>query len=274
MILGQAHKREAAVIFGLVLALHLLVIFFLALGISPMPISKKRPKLVVETVSLTPSRQKPAVKEKHIAEELPAPVLKPPEPQEHNIPKEASKTESRVQHDSKTVISETNGGKQKPLEIKKTEKTPAAPKKEEPARGGAKASAIEMEKRKTLLANAQASIAKMEKASAKGGAAQVAEAVDMKIPIFGQGDSAEDYKEVLALRLKKILTLPEKGTVEIKLTLERSGAFHQLDIQVSESAKNREYVQNMVPRLLFPPLSKPYSQQNRYTFSIKLTSEI
>lgn len=80
------------------------------------------------------------------------------------------------------------------------------------------------------------------------------------------------YRDEVANRLKQQLRLPEYGTVQVRLTLERSGQVAHLQITSSKSAKNSAYIEKTLPSISFPPLSSYFPDTDRYTFLITLSN--
>lgn len=81
-----------------------------------------------------------------------------------------------------------------------------------------------------------------------------------------------DYRDGIAYRLKLALKLPEYGAVQIKLTLERSGQMIQVQFTHSESSKNKQYLEKMLPTLVFPPFENNFADLAQYTFLITLNN--
>lgn len=81
------------------------------------------------------------------------------------------------------------------------------------------------------------------------------------------------YRDELAYRLKHTLKMPDYGQVKIKLTLERSGKVANVQIVSSESAKNKQYVEKMIPTLVFPPFGTRFQDAKQYSFMITLKNE-
>lgn len=82
------------------------------------------------------------------------------------------------------------------------------------------------------------------------------------------------YREELAGRLKLLLRLPEYGDVKINLTLDRTGKVSKVAIVTTDSAVNRKYIEETLPKLSFPPFGNHYASATEYTFSITLSNEI
>lgn len=83
----------------------------------------------------------------------------------------------------------------------------------------------------------------------------------------------QSYEEILAARLKMLLTLPDYGDVKVKLTIERSGGVVSATVLRSESADNRTYVENILPTLRLPPFGKNFGVEPQHTFQIVLSND-
>lgn len=81
------------------------------------------------------------------------------------------------------------------------------------------------------------------------------------------------YRDELARSLKAFLTLPEKGDVIIKLTLNRSGHVIKLSIISSASSNNRKYVEQIVPSLFLPGFGNFFGGESTHTFTIDLRGD-
>nr|WP_166154139.1 hypothetical protein [Neochlamydia sp. AcF84]NGY94174.1 hypothetical protein [Neochlamydia sp. AcF84] len=146
------------------------------------------------------------------------------------------------------------------------------------------------EKKKKLLATAQASIAKLEQNRAHQNASfsqasQTALASANAIPTL-QIDNLpiaqtlpspaveRSYRDELASRLKLLLKLPEHGEVQLKLTVDRLGRAIKVNVIKSPSHLNRLYVEKNLPMLKFPPLGREFAGMPEYTFIIQLSNEL
>lgn len=87
------------------------------------------------------------------------------------------------------------------------------------------------------------------------------------------GKVEQSYEEILAARLKMLLTLPDYGDVKVKLTLERNGGVVSATVLRSESADNRAYVENILPTLRLPPFGKNFGVEPQHTFQIVLSND-
>lgn len=83
----------------------------------------------------------------------------------------------------------------------------------------------------------------------------------------------QSYEEILAARLKMLLTLPDFGDVRVRLTMERTGGVVSVSVLKSESADNRAYVEKILPTLRLPPFGKSFGVEPRHTFQIVLSND-
>ncbi len=81
------------------------------------------------------------------------------------------------------------------------------------------------------------------------------------------------FENQLVAHLEKLLELPERGAVTIKLTLDRSGKVEALIADSATSDENRLYIESMLPTLIFPEFGIHFKNEATHTFSITLTSE-
>lgn len=81
------------------------------------------------------------------------------------------------------------------------------------------------------------------------------------------------YSQEVAYRLKMTLRLPDYGAVKIKLTLDRTGKVIKVETLQSESKKNKVYVENKIPPILFSSFGQRFQGFNQKTFEITLQNE-
>lgn len=142
-------------------------------------------------------------------------------------------------------------------------------------------------KRQQLLAEAQKSIAQIDRASdpvktvAKSSAvANIPGTIEhLQVETLGEGACGGEftvqemrYYEELASHLKRQLRLPEYGQVRIKLSLERSGKFLEASVMHAESKKNRQYLEQMLPKLKYPGFGTQFAA-DQHTFIIAFSNE-
>lgn len=306
----EQQDRSLMPITFLVIALHAVMLTMayidssLSKPVAP-PIAKR---LVVQTVALQPQVQEEepfiAVQEEPPPKEEPA----PPPPQEVEIPKEepppppppAPVVEQEIKKPKPVEKKPTPPPKKKtpPKPVKKKEV--AKPKKTEtktkpkvtPAKNipkvDPKVEAAKAKKR-TLLEQAQKSIAKIEKNSDKISANRASTIAEANVParieslhveaLVGDGTQTFTKQEIgyndeLAGRLKLMLRLPEFGDVKVKLTLERSGKFVKAVIVSAESTANKKYVEKNLPKLSYPGFGNNFGTEPQYTFVIVLSNDL
>lgn len=98
----------------------------------------------------------------------------------------------------------------------------------------------------------------------------------LSIPKFtlpSQSYSLATYEEQIAGELKRYLRLPERGEIDLRLTIERSGIIKQVDILKSNSTLNKNYVQKTLSSLTLPPFDGSFSTASQSTILITLTSD-
>lgn len=156
---------------------------------------------------------------------------------------------------------------------KKKEQPKSKPKPKPQRKKDAKAKADEIKKQK-LLAKAQESIAKIQQAHVKmdsNSSDTPGKIGSLKIDHLTTEEIG--YKDELADRLRRDLTLPEEGEVQLKLTLTRAGAVKRLEIVNAKSEKNRKYLETAIKGLKFPSFGNSFGATSEYTFSLTLTNE-
>lgn len=82
-----------------------------------------------------------------------------------------------------------------------------------------------------------------------------------------------NYRDKIAVHLKKALKLPEYGEVTVKLTLDRSGKVVKVDSVKSESAKNKAFIERTLPTLVLPSFGKEFAGLSQQTFLITLEND-
>lgn len=241
----------------LVIVLHVLLIFWMSY-FDPSPRLQARPRVVVQTVALSP---------KKIQKEVPIKVER-----EREI--EELKMEPLPRLEKQAV---------KAVEVKKI----AAKPKTKPKVKNSSLPKKSPEKSKTsvknrqLLTKAQESIAKIRTDSVKIGA----NLKELKVPEWtlakvepegaARGSLGElSYRSEIAERLRLGLLLPEYGDVNFKLTLTREGRVAKLQVLETKSEKNRLYVEKNIPTLRFPPFGDSFLQDAEHTFTINLSHDL
>ncbi len=254
------------------LAHGLIVVLFLLHA--PTPPLKRAEVVRIQTVTLTPKLSLPVV-------QAPAPAPTPapePAPQPTPAPEPAPEPEPAPQPIPEPEIAPepepTPAPKPKPVvQAKKAKpkakaKTKAKAKKVEkkktPPAPKAKAKAPAKEKADDRLAKEAAKI--IGKLNAKP-TATTSSALKIESVISSESAYTEaGFQERLAAFLESRLTLPERGSVVIALTISSDGSFASLNIQRSNSVRNETYVKEKLPKLHYPT----FDGQPKITFTITL----
>ena len=87
------------------------------------------------------------------------------------------------------------------------------------------------------------------------------------------GSKEKTYSDKVATCLKTALRLPDYGAVQIQLTLDRMGKVVKIVILKSQSEKNKQYVQNKISTLVFPPFGQHFQGLTESTFEITLQND-
>ncbi|MDB6081909.1 MAG: tolA [Chlamydiia bacterium] len=82
------------------------------------------------------------------------------------------------------------------------------------------------------------------------------------------------YEGELVSRLKLSLRLPDYGEVKIKLTLSRQGKVTKVTVISAKSARNKEYVQKMLPSISFPRFGSSFEGKEEHTFQLSLSNDV
>lgn len=236
-----------------VLAAHIFFVVFLALSLAaPLPKSLPAKPLVVKTISLNP----------------PAP-LKTSAPAASSRKKEAPPVKKPAQQQLKPAKEIAPKVIPKPVRKVAPKVPPKTVKEEKPQRSRESIRKIQ----ESLSKIATKSVEKTPMVELPNVITSLA--VDEQSPVGEVNvlNAEVHYKDELARRMQLYLTLPERGEVTVKLTLNRSGAVIKLVIESSTTDVNRKYVEKTVPILAFPPFGTFFSSQSQYTFTVALRSE-
>lgn len=284
-----------------VVVLHLLFIVFVSLQTYEIVPPKPIQKLIVKTITLNEGRPASVVVEKQEVavaavpavveaaepepeievEEEPAPI---PEPKVEPV-KAAPKPKPVVKKSAPKKAVSIKKPAPKKVAVKKPGVKKAAPiKKAAPTKPAVdpKAAAVKAKQRE-LVAQAQASLAKVGKAAPALKGVAVAGPVPSKIDSLSVDAVGDDlalnvreigYRNELASRLRRLLKLPEHGDVKVKLKLERSGKFLSVSIVQAQNSANRKYIEKMLPTLTFPSFGSNFTGHQEYTFLITLSNEL
>lgn len=263
MIAGIAHNPFFSRLSAAVVAGHLLLIWLICTQVFNAPAVQPKPRLVVQSVPLKPTKAPPFTPPAPMPE---APPL-PPEPVQPEPPAPApepvAKPEPVVQEEPAPPKAAPKAKSPKEQPAKKTKKKTPPPKKSSPE---PKSNAKKISSDK--LAQARANLNKVSHSSTP--LASVA-AVDKGNDI---GSTPEQrYEEALATRLKSLLTLPDYGDVRVKVTLNREGHVQSVQVINAKSEENRAYVAKILPTVKFPPFGNYFSSQSSHTFQLVLSND-
>lgn len=154
----------------------------------------------------------------------------------------------------------------------------------------AEIAAIEAARCQTLLAKAQENLAKNKESRDKGISTPGLNLQNTAIPtIIGNlqidalpvdTDSMAtwtvkevNYRDEVAQILHGSLRLPEFGSIKIELTINKTGKVEKVKIVSSESAKNKQYIEQKISSLQFPSFGKRFPESSHCTFSVTLNNE-
>jgi len=95
------------------------------------------------------------------------------------------------------------------------------------------------------------------------------------IPVTASGLIASDtsYQGKIKFRLEQNLRLPERGEVEIKLTLNKSGKLVKFETAGSHNSKNRLYLEQKLPTIIFPEFDASLEGESQHLFTIQLKAQ-
>ena len=137
----------------------------------------------------------------------------------------------------------------------------------------------------SLLKELEESIAKIENKSDKGTTNKKASISNKAfVPISLQIDTPSsefsnneegqgDYTETLINHLHQCLSLPDYGEVKIQLSLRQDGTVDKVVVLKTQSEKNRQYLENHLPRLRFPRFDGSYASKKEWTFTLTFCNE-
>lgn len=196
---------------------------------------------------------------------------------------QAQKTENRV-------ITHTKPTEQAPKPVSKSISTSAKPVAKPTPKIIEPVSTKNTAARQQLLQKAKENLSKALSTTATSSIKQEQTAASKTAPkligelksdtLIAQADSLSgntretSYQEELVSRLQTQLQLPEYGTVDIELTLERSGKFIKLKVLRDESVSNRRYIEKNVPTMRFPHFGSSFEGKAEFTFVIRLSNAI
>ncbi|KIC70860.1 energy transducer TonB [Candidatus Protochlamydia amoebophila] len=147
-----------------------------------------------------------------------------------------------------------------------------------------------LKKEQQLLAKAKENLAKIGEAKQKsnsttptkiGESPILKQVQNLQIDTLPQGNSVQgelngrdsSYRDEIAQRLKLFLKLPDYGSVQVKLTIDRTGKIAQISIVKSESSKNQQYIEKNLPTIYFPAFGTRFEGLSQYTFLVTLNND-
>lgn len=98
----------------------------------------------------------------------------------------------------------------------------------------------------------------------------------LKLSIVSAGNwTAKEinYRDEIAQMMQSCLRLPEFGSVQIELTIHKSGKVEKVKILSSESSKNKQYIEQKVSGLKFPSFGNRFQENSECTFTVNLKNE-
>jgi hypothetical protein len=159
-------------------------------------------------------------------------------------------------------------------------KKPTPPVKKEPAIaekkvGAAKEAPPTQSRAKisdSLLKELEESIAKIENKSDKAKVNKIASPIALQIDM-GEESEQSSYTDTLTSYLYEQLSLPDYGEVKIQLSLRQDGTVVKLVVLKAKNGKNRDYLENHLPRLRFPRFEGELANQKEHTFVLTFCNE-
>lgn len=133
-------------------------------------------------------------------------------------------------------------------------------------------------KREKLLKQVKESLANIESSNDKIVAKKKSESNFPK-PIKQLSNSStltkeeKGYQSGLVNYLQAQLTLPELGMVKVKLLIDRSGKVMECVVKSSESSLNKEYIEEMLPKLTLPTFDHYFKGESSHLFHLTLTND-
>jgi outer membrane biosynthesis protein TonB len=240
-----------------VICLHAMILLWAIFSSKPLSLKKTSSRLIVNTFSFQ-STEVPTL----IAEPAPNSEIKK---RENHYNQEITRKEKVQENKVKPAI----------LKKKAFNKTTSPPliKKKETAPLIKSTPAKQPSEMKTKIAQAQASIAKIQlnKEMRTPLSTDFPKLPDTELSQGKNFDSQNGYRDEIASRLKLLLTLPEEGVVKIELTLDREGNVKKVYVLQAKSEHNKKYVEKAVKNLSFPSFASNFPGLSEYVFTIYLS---
>ncbi|MBX9702630.1 MAG: hypothetical protein K2X39_00620, partial [Silvanigrellaceae bacterium] len=235
---------------------------------------------------------KPAPKIEKKAAPVTKPVGKAPEKksEENKAKLAAQEAEKKKQQEAKAAQeTERKQIERKEQAAKEAEKKRQIEKAEAERKQQAELAAREAARKQTLLAKAQENLAKNRESRDKDLSASTLNLQNTAIPTLigslqidalpleteglAKWTATEvSYRDEVAQILQGALRLPEYGSIKVELTINKAGKVDKIKILSSESSKNKQYIEQKIPGLHFPPFGNRF-QETECTFSITLKNE-
>jgi outer membrane biosynthesis protein TonB len=232
-----------------VIGVHVLcVLFAFSSGVKN---KDTREKLVVKIIALQPKpKQVPPQKSEHATAAIPK---KAPSPQQKKESAPPVKNNQKGSPKSPTPTKK-KGDPVKKKPVQKQDMQPVVPTH--------------------LLRELEETMAKLDdKKVVKKSRTQTASPLQSESYALETGRQPDNYQEMLVLHLHQSLHLPDLGEVKIQITLTPDGTCKKLQVLHAESQKNRQYLQEHLPRLHFPPLNGT-SEKKESTFILTFCNEL
>ena len=229
-----------SMIAGIVIFLHFSVVIYSLVNWSSPKKKVNSHKIQVRTTVLSPPPPVEVVKRKEIKPV--AKVVKASLPKEKNVKKSSSATKKKV------ASSKENKQRQKQQELLKSiQETLASVEHEE----------VELNLDLMSVPKVVSSLH-----------------IEKESPAIEELSEDEmGYEKELVTRLQLLLRLPEKGDVQIELSLNRNGSVQTIRILNSQSSRNVSYIQQTLPSVQFPGFGAYFKGEKQRSFNLTLTSQ-
>lgn len=248
----------------IVSSLHLFVILWLVVFDDTTVDLRPNQRLTVQTVTISPKNEPLAMSSTDPINDKttpttpkPAPLPTPTTPKSSSGPKRVEQKARQEQPARKTAPTHQTQPARKTEPTRQTEPSKKSESDKKPQTLAADP------RKKELLAQAQASIAKIQQ-----------NRTAFNVEGGDKASGTPGYRDELVSRLQMMLKLPERGEVRIKLTLSKTGKFVKLEILSPSGGLNRKYVENSLPSIQFPAFGRELGNAIESSFNITLSSEI
>lgn len=241
MTLSEKNALQYAIIF--VLTVHLILVVYFYSYEAPFVSIKNKNKLRVQTVRFVDKALEGKVKNVEAVQQI------------SEVPKITPKVSKKKSEQKKIILPQ------------KTAVISEPKKRDKP------------DQKQQLIAKARESLAKIEKIEKKDLNSEIPALQTISLhssegafsELIHEKETA--YRSALAEHLKFLLTLPEKGSLNVRLTLKKDGEVVKIEVLSSESAKNQSYLEKTLPKHKMPPFDKSLGNKEMYTFTIMMKGE-